>query len=180
VKVGEQDDEDGLIELDDQTINPSSGTQDTTSRNPIQSHLEGSVPIPPYPKRLCIDKIPTSPEFYFLGELRNVWDKIPLFQAIKDVPIYVKAIQELFLRKPRRKKKDPKTIHVIMKLVDLMLGKNFMDKYADPGSPVVSININNTSIPNTLIDLGETINVMTKETMEKLKLPGLCSTPIVL
>jgi hypothetical protein len=55
-----------------------------------------------------------------------------------------------------------------------------MDKYADPRSSVASVNINNTSIPNILIDLGETINVMTKEKMEKIKLHVLHSTPIVI
>jgi hypothetical protein len=55
-----------------------------------------------------------------------------------------------------------------------------MAKYVYPGSPIVNVNINNTSIPNSFIDLGETNNVMTKETMEKLKLPNLRSTPMIL
>jgi hypothetical protein len=49
-----------------------------------------------------------------------------------------------------------------------MLGKVFVAKYMDPGSLVVKVNINNTSISNTLVDLGAAINIMTKETMEKL------------
>jgi hypothetical protein len=96
-----------------------------------------------------------------------------LFQEIKDVPIYAKVVQELCLRKPGRKKKDPKIVHVIGKLVDLMMGNIFMTKYVYPGSLIVNVHINNISIPNTLIDLGVDINVMTKETMEKLQLPGL-------
>jgi hypothetical protein len=47
--------------------------------------------------------------------------KIPLFQAIKDVPIYVKVVRELCLRKLGRKEKDPETVHIIGKLADLML-----------------------------------------------------------
>jgi len=42
----------------------------------------------------------------------------------------------------------------------------------DPGSPVVDVHINGTIVPHTLIDLGATINVMTKETMLKLNLQG--------
>jgi hypothetical protein len=61
-----------------------------------------------------------------------------------------------------------------------MLGKIFMDKYMDPGSLVVKVNINNTSIVNTLEDLGAAINVMTKETMEKIQLPVLQPTPTVI
>jgi hypothetical protein len=61
-----------------------------------------------------------------------------------------------------------------------MLGKIFMAKYMDPRSLVVKFNINDTSIANTLVDLGATINIMTKETMEKLQLSGLQPTPMVL
>ena len=40
--------------------------------------------------------------------------------------------------------------------------------------------INNIQIPNTLIDLGATINVMTLETMRTLQLTNLQHTTIVL
>jgi hypothetical protein len=46
---------------------------------------------PPYPERMNLDKPPTQPEFDFLGELKNVCVRIPLFQAIKYVPIYSKC-----------------------------------------------------------------------------------------
>jgi hypothetical protein len=113
------------------------------------------------------------PKFDFLGELKNLCVKIPLIQAIKDVPIIEKYVREPCLKKPRRKRKDPQTIHVIGQLVDLMLGKVFVPKYFDLGSPIVNIHIANKLITNTLIDLGETINVMTKDTLEKLELQGL-------
>jgi hypothetical protein len=90
------------------------------------------LPEPPYPESLHIEKSRTQPEFDLLGKLQNVCVKIPLFQAIKDVPIYAKAVRELCLRKLGRKKKDPKTIHVKGKLADLMVGKVFIAKYMDP------------------------------------------------
>jgi hypothetical protein len=99
--------------------------------------------------------------------------KIPLFRAIKDVLIYTKVVRELCLRKPGRKKKDPETINAIGKLLDLILGKVFISKYMDPGSIIVKVNINNTSISNTLVDLGASINIKTKKTMEKLQFFGL-------
>lgn len=61
-----------------------------------------------------------------------------------------------------------------------MLDKIFMTKYVDLGSPIVDVHIDNTFILNTLIDLGDTINVMTKETIDKLRLLWLCQIPIVL
>ena len=82
------------------------------------------------------------PTFDILDQLKNVHIQIPLFQAIKDVPIYGKVIKEACLKKPGRKKKDPQTIHVLGQLADIMLGKVVIPKYTDPGSPMVQININ--------------------------------------
>lgn len=65
--------------------------------------------------------------------------KIPLLDAIKEVPIYSKAIKEASVKNLGRKKKDPKTIHVLGQLSDLMLDNFKMPKYADPGSPVVTL-----------------------------------------
>jgi hypothetical protein len=54
-------------------------------------------------------------------------------------------------------------------------------KYGNPGNPVVTITINEVAIGNTLIDLGEAINVMTTTTLEKLQLqPLLRPTPTIL
>jgi hypothetical protein len=54
-------------------------------------------------------------------------------------------------------------------------------KYGNPGNPVVTININEVSSGNTLIDLGATINVMTATTLENLQLkPLLRPTPTIL
>jgi hypothetical protein len=64
------------------------------------SKVENSHPElqnPPYPERLHLEKPFTQPEFDFLGELKNVCVKIPLFQAIKDVPIYSKVVWRTFL-----------------------------------------------------------------------------------
>jgi hypothetical protein len=49
--------------------------------------------------------------------------KMSLFQEIKDVPIYSKAIHKACLKKHGRKNKDPPIFHVVSQLVDLMIGK---------------------------------------------------------
>ena len=98
--------------------------------------------------------------------------RIPLLQAIKDVPIYNKLVKENRFRHPGRRKRDASTINVIGQLSDLMLGQAIYPKYLDPGSPVVDVHINGTIIPHTLIDLGAAINVMTRDTMLKLNLQG--------
>jgi len=61
-----------------------------------------------------------------------------------------------------------------------MMGKTTIQKYLDLGSPIVKIHINGIEIPNTLIDLGSTINIMSKYVMDSLRLPNLQYTPTLL
>jgi hypothetical protein len=130
---------------------------------------------------LVKEKLPISlPEFDVLDELRNVCVKIPLLQAIKDIPIYTKEIRELCSKKINKIRKDPPTIHVIRNLAGLMSNTISIEKYVDPGIPMVTITINNFSISKTLIDLGAAINVMTLETMRYLNLQNLRPTTTVL
>jgi hypothetical protein len=85
---------------------------------------------------------------------------IPLLQAIRDVPIYTKTVRDLCIRKPRRKLKDPLTVHVVGNLSELMLGKNPPIKYGDPGNPTITVKIEQTYIQHVLVDLGVAINIM--------------------
>ena len=99
---------------------------------------------------------------------------------MKDVPIYAKIVRDLCVKQPGRKPKDPPTIHIIGKLSDLMLGKDTPVKYDDLGNPVLTIQINHTNLPNTLVDLGATITVMTTGTLSALAVPNPRQTPTVL
>jgi hypothetical protein len=149
--------------------------------NQIQKSKTSNIQTPPFPERLVKEKLPISlPEFDVLDELRNVCVKIPLLQAIKDIPIYTKAIKELCSKKINKIRKDPPTIHVIGNLAGLMSNTISIEKYVDPGIPMVTITINNFSISKTLIDLGAAINVMTLETMRHLNLQNLRPTTTVL
>ena len=103
------------------------------------------------------------PQFNLLGELRNLYVKILLLQALHDVPIYAKTIWDLCVRKARRKPRDPPTIHVLGKISELIMGNTPLAKYDDPGNLTVTVQIEDTQIPNVLVDLGSTINVMTIE-----------------
>jgi len=136
---------------------------------------------PPYPERLVEQKQEiTLLEFDILDELKHAYVKIPLLKAIKEIPIYAKTIKELCIKKSKKKKKDPTTIQVIGKLASLMSTQSIVEKYIDPGIPMVTISINNFSVPNTLIDLGAAINVMTMETMKTLHLNNIKSTYTIL
>ena len=115
-----------------------------------------------------------------MGELKILYVKIPLLQALHDVPIYSSTVQDLCVRKPGRKPRDPPIVHVLGKLSDLIIGKIPLAKYNDPGNPTVTIQIGDTQVPNVLVYLGGSINVMTIENVRKLGLTNIRPTPTIL
>ena len=80
-------------------------------------------------------------QFNLLGELKNIYVKIPLLQALHDVPIYARTVRDLCTRKLGRKPKDPPTVHVIRKLSELIMVKTLFAKYDNPGIPTISVHI---------------------------------------
>jgi hypothetical protein len=107
-------------------------------------------------------------------ELRNMCIKIPLLQDIKDIPIYMKIIRDICIKKPIRKNKEPPLVQVVGQLSEFIFEMPY--KYNDPGNPVVTVEINDISLPNTLIDLGAAIDVMYFDTMQKLQINHLRPT----
>ena len=103
-----------------------------------------------------------------MNELKNICFKIPVLQSIKDIPIYSNVIKHLCIKFPGKKQKDPLTIHVIGEMSECMTGQSRIEKYTNPGAPVVTVIINTTAIENTLMDLGFTINMMTTTVLEDL------------
>ena len=120
------------------------------------------------------------PNFDLLGELKNLCIKIPLLQAIQDIPIYAKTIKELCAKKSVRKTKITPTIHVVGTLSNLLLGKETPVKYEDLGNPIVTVQINGHSFPNALVDSGVAINILTTETCEVLGITTLEPTTTLL
>ena len=101
-------------------------------------------------------------------------------QAISNIHIYAKTIKDLCLKKSGRKRKEPKIVQFKGKLDSLMSTNISIEKYIDPGVPLVTICINKFSIPNTLIDLRVAINVMTMETLRSLNIYNIRPTPTIL
>lgn len=134
---------------------------------------------PPYRDRLIIE-IQTMPENDLEIELRNLCVKIPLLQAIKDIPILAITIKELCLKKLGRKKKQPTKIQVVGQLAELISNRPRVIKYGNPRNPKITSYIKQILVPNTLVDQGATINIMIVTTMEGLQLGNLRPTPITL
>jgi hypothetical protein len=139
-----------------------------------------ATPSPSFPKILMITKPVVYPNFDIVGELKNLYVNIPLLQALQDIPIYAKTIKELCGRKPVRKIKNSSSIvHVVGALSDLILGRKEPVKYVDPGNPIVTVQIQGFSFPNTLVDLGVAINILTMETCNTLGFDSFEPTPIM-
>jgi hypothetical protein len=135
---------------------------------------------PPYPERLALEKPVVHLEFDLEAKLKKLCVKISLLQAIRDIPILTKTIRDLCIKKPRSKRKQPSTIQVGGQEEMLITNHLKIDKYANPKNPIVTTYINNIPIPNTLIDQGATINIMTVNTMKELQLNDLRSTQTIL
>ena len=90
-------------------------------------------------------------------------------------------INKLRIKHSGKKQKDPLTIHVIGEMSEYMSDQSRIAKYTNPGAPVVNVIINNTTIGNTLINLGSSINMMTTVVLEVLQLGQfLRPTPSIL
>lgn len=136
--------------------------------------------IPPFPQRLEA-KPPNLSKCIILDELENLCVNMPLLQSIKDIPIYNKFINDSCMNNPGRNKKDPPIINVVGTLYELMLGRHSNPKYSNLGILIIDVHINKTLVPKKLIDLEETINVKTKDTMLKFNLhPFLRRTTTIL
>lgn len=62
---------------------------------------------PPFLERLIIPRPIGYPDFDLLGELKNIFIKIPLLQAIQNILIYHKTIKELCVKKFEENKNNP-------------------------------------------------------------------------
>lgn len=72
-----------------------------------------------------------------------------------------------------RKAKTSPTVHVVGTLSNLLLLGETPIKYEDPGNPIVTVQIYGRSFPNTLVDLGATINILTTEKYQALGITTL-------
>lgn len=98
---------------------------------------------------------------------------------MKDVSIYTETIRDTCFKKPIWKPKDPPTIHVMRKLSNFIMKMSTTVKYDDLGNLVITVQINQTNIPNTLLELGGEINVMNTQTPLALGLSNLRPTPTI-
>eukprot|EP00253_Pinus_taeda_P004093 PITA_04093 len=173
--------------IDDITDSEKEETRKEKSSNKDTEILESSsnktvqTVEPPFPERLTLTKTFEPLSFNLLGELQNLYVKISLLQALRDVPIYARTVRDIFVRKPGRKAKEPFTVHVIGELTALMTEKDPPVKYGDPGNPTLIVQVGKTFVSKVLVDLVAAINIMKLETTQLLQLKHLIrETPTIL
>ena len=110
--------------IDTPIIANSNNANTSVTINPTYIVTKG----PLYLQILDEFRIIPQPKYDFLRELKNLHIRIPLLQAIKDVPIYVKIVRDLCVEKPGRKMKYNVTIHVMGKMSELMTGQLLLNK----------------------------------------------------
>jgi hypothetical protein len=143
----------------DVTSPDKEATEEHDAPEKVQSSSNNAAETTPFPERLALTKTPEPPAFNILGELHNLYVKIPLLQALRDKPICARTMRDICVKKPGRKTKDPLTVHVMGDLSALMSGKTPPVKYGDPGHPTITVQVGKTIIPRVLVDLGATINI---------------------
>eukprot|EP00253_Pinus_taeda_P017006 PITA_17006 len=169
---------DKTVHIEDQLPIERPSQQEDVNRE--QTHQQASTSSPPFPERLVIPRPVQYPDFDILGELQNLYIKIPFLQAIQDIPIYGKTIKELCIKKSRRNTTTNPRVQVVGTLSDLLSGKETPIKYEDSGNPIVTVQISGQTLTNALVDLGAAINILTTSTCQKLGITSVEPTSTLL
>eukprot|EP00253_Pinus_taeda_P022314 PITA_22314 len=148
--------------------------------NKQQTHNQATTCSPPFPERLVIPRPIQQLDFDILGELKNLYIKIPFLQAIQDIPIYEKTIKELCIKIPRRNIINNPRVQVVDTLSDLLSGRETPIKHEDLGNPIVNVQIYGQTLLNALVDLGVAINILTTATCQKLGITSVEPTSTLL
>ncbi|XP_026400016.1 uncharacterized protein LOC113295899 [Papaver somniferum] len=144
----------------------------TNSKPPISTYV---TPLP-FPRRFANSK-KVEQDKEILDIFRKIHVNIPLIDAIKQVPKYVRILKDLCTNKQRL------TGNEVMKVgenASAILQKKLPLKCKDPGSFDIPIVIGNTKFNKAMLDLGASVNVMPASIYESLKLGPLKETGITL
>ena len=110
----------------------------------------------PYPHRLRIPKkLNNHAEIYDL--FKQVKVKIPLLDAIKQIPSYAKILKDLCTVK---RKLGVHNDAFMTKQSTSLIRNNLPPKYKDLGSPTISIVVGNSKFECALVDFGASVNLL--------------------
>ncbi|XP_026436686.1 uncharacterized protein LOC113334710 [Papaver somniferum] len=135
-----------------------------------------NVTSPPFPSRFAKSKKETLyKEIYEI--FKNIQVNIPLFEAIRQVPLYAKFLKELC---GNNCKLIGNEVMYVGENASAYLQKKLPPKLKDLGSFTIPCIICTTRFDPALLDLGATINVMPASIYESLDLGPLKDTGIII
>ncbi|XP_040953669.1 uncharacterized protein [Gossypium hirsutum] len=137
-------------------LNPRQNASAITLRSGKILEPKPVVVPPPFPGRLVNDK-KENEEKEILETFRKVEVNIPLLDAIKQIPHYVKFLKELCTRKRRLIGNERVNVG---ENVSAVLQKKVSPKYKDQCMFAISCDIGNVGIKKAMCDSGASINVM--------------------
>ena len=108
---------------------------------------------------------------------KQVKVKIPLLDAIKQIPSYAKFLKDLCTVK---RKLGVKKDAFMNEQSTSLIRNNLPLKYKDPGSPTISIVVGNSKLGHALVDLGASVNLLPYSVYVELGLGELEPTNITL
>jgi len=91
--------------------------------------------------------------------------KIPLSEAIQQMPAYTKFLKDFLSKKRKYIEED---IIEVQGNCSAIIQKNLLLKFKDPGSFTILCTIGNLAIGKALIDLGASINLMLLSMLKKI------------
>ena len=110
---------------------------------------------------------------------KQVKINIPLLDAIKQIPAYVKFLKDLCTQKRKNRKYIPKKV-ILTEQVSSLIHHNTPSKFKDLRALTISCVIGNTEIESALIDLGAGVNLLPYSVYQQLGLGELKPTSTVL
>ncbi|KAK9756166.1 hypothetical protein RND81_01G078100 [Saponaria officinalis] len=130
---------------------------------------------PPFPSRFAKAK-KEALENEILETFRKVEVNISLLDAIKQVPKYAKFLKELCTNK--RKFKNERAS--VGENLSAILQRKIPPKCKDPGMFSITCKIGNSKFERCMLDLGASINVMSKSIFESLNVGVMAKTDVVI
>jgi len=130
----------------------------STSRSEEKEKLAEQIykPIAPFPNRLTNTK--ANAQMEKIRETFNLLQiNVPLLDAIQQIPSYAKFLKNMCIKK--RKTNIPKKVFLATNISELLSRPIHMN-YKYPRCPIISCIIGQTTINQTLLDLGASINLL--------------------
>ncbi|XP_038904347.1 uncharacterized protein LOC120090700 [Benincasa hispida] len=114
---------------------------------------------------------------HFLELLKQLHINIPLIEALKQMPTYVKFLKDILTKK---RKVSEKEVIALTQECNALVSNKLPQKQKDLGSFTVLCSIEGLDVSHALCDLGASINLMPLSVFKKLRIDEAQPTSIIL